>query len=219
MSDDLDTENTSSAFPLRWPISLPEDRSTEIIELDEERATEVFDALSSETARILMSRLTEEPHTASDLAEIGDTTVQNAKYHLEKFTDAGLVEVVDVWYSSRGSEMKVYGPTSKALVLHTGESPNETPLQEVLSQALTAVGILGITSLLIDWIARILVPAPERPSNGTANMSFGDSVNGIPDGGTGFPISPGLIFFLGGLLIVLLFGIRWYWQRRAHRPN
>jgi DNA-binding transcriptional ArsR family regulator len=216
-ADNLEQDDTSSAFPFRWPTSHGDDRPPEIVEFDEDRATEVIDALSSETARVLMSQLHDEPQTASDLAESGDTTVQNAKYHLDKFTEAGLVEVVDVWYSSRGAEMKVYGPTNRSLVLYTGESPNETPLGELLSQAVTAIGILGIASLVSDWIARTFAPAPKRTSNGATNIDLGTSINRTADGATGFPISPGFIFFLGGLFIILIVGIRWYCQTQPNR--
>ena len=131
--------------------------------------------------------------------------------------DAGLVEVVDVWYSSRGAEMKVYGPTNKALVLYTGESPTETPLRERLSQAVETVGFLGIASLLVDWVARTLAPAPRTSSNISLNGSLIDDPTNGP--ANVFPVSPGLLFFLGGLFILLLLGIRWYWQARIERST
>lgn len=211
MSDNLQQENSSSAFPLRWPTSPREDRHPEIVELGDERATEVFDALSSETARGLLSRLHDDPRTASDLADAVDTSVQNVQYHLKKFTNAGLVEVIDVWYSSRGTEMKVYGPTNKSLVLYTGESPNETPLRDMLSRLLGAVAVLGFASVLLDQLVRILAPGASEP----VSQSLDGVVNGASDatGSIGLPLSPGILFFVGGLFVLLLGLVWWYWRQ------
>jgi len=55
--------------------------------------------------------LYEEPQTASDIAKSLDMSVQNAKYHLDKLEEAGLIEIIDIWYSDRGREMNVYAPT------------------------------------------------------------------------------------------------------------
>lgn len=211
MSDDLEQKNASSAFPLRWPTSSREERRPEILELSDERATEVFDALSSETARRLLSRLHDDPCTASDLADSADTSVQNVQYHLKKFMSAGLVEVVDVWYSSRGTEMKVYSPTNKSLVLYTGESPNETPLRDILSRVLGAVAVLGFASVLLDQIVRALFPG----ASGPVSLNFDGTVNGASDatGSIGLPLSPGVLFFIGGLFIILLGLVWWYWRQ------
>jgi len=43
--------------------------------------------------------LYEEPQTASDIAKSLDMSVQNAKYHLDKLEEAGLIEIIDIWYS------------------------------------------------------------------------------------------------------------------------
>jgi DNA-binding transcriptional ArsR family regulator len=211
MSENQEQENTSSIFPLRWPTSAHEDRRPEIIELRDDQATEVFDALSSETARGLLSRLHDEPHTASDLASMADTSVQNVQYHLKKFTSAGLVEVVDVWYSSRGTEMKVYGPSNKSLVLYTGESPDETPLRDILSRVLGAVAILGFASTLLDQIVRALAPETSTPVSQNAD----EIVIGASDatGSIGLSLSPGILFFVGGLFVLLLGLVWWYWRQ------
>jgi len=71
--------------------------------------------------------LYEEPQTASDIAKSLDMSVQNAKYHLDKLEEAGLIEIIDIWYSDRGREMNVYAPTSSSIILFAGNS-NESGL-------------------------------------------------------------------------------------------
>lgn len=212
MSENTQQEDTKSAFPLRWPISVRTDRDTRLIEISDDGATAVFDTLTSETARELLSRLHNAPQTASDLAESVDTSVQNVKYHLQKFEDAGLVEVVDEWYSSRGTEMKVYGPSDNAIVLYTGKNLDNTSVRDGLSQVLGAVTVLGLASLAVDYLVRFLVGSGAPP---TADGPGGSSP---PSNPIGFEImdimiSPGMMFFVGGAFALGVGFLWWYWQQ------
>ncbi|MFB6300500.1 MAG: ArsR/SmtB family transcription factor [Halobacteriales archaeon] len=148
-----------------------------LVEIDDESADEVFAALSSTTARRIIAQLYEEPTTASDLAETVETSLQNVRYHLENLQDAGLIEVVDTWYSSRGTEMKVYAPTNEPLVVAAGQEESTGALKGALKRLLGAIGLLGIASLVLDRSLRTLgVPSPtvER-SGGGAGGDGGDS--------------------------------------------
>lgn len=211
MSENTQQEETRSAFPLRWPITVRTDRDTRLIEISDDGATAVFDTLTSETARELLSRLHTEPQTASDLAESVDTSVQNVKYHLQKFEDAGLVEVVDQWYSSRGTEMKVYGASDAALVLYTGKNLDKTSVRDGLSRVLGAVAVLGLASLVIDYLVRFLVGSGAPP---TADSPGSRSP---PSNPVGFEImdiliSPGMVFFVGGAFALAAGVLWWYWR-------
>lgn len=143
---------------------------------DEETADEVFAALSSETARNILSELYEEPTTASDLAESVDTSLQNARYHLDKLQSAGLVTEVDTWYSSRGTEMTVYAPTNDPLVVTAGGREHAAALRNAVKRLLGAIGILGLASLLINRVARDFGTTPEQP------VATGDTGGGQADG-------------------------------------
>jgi predicted transcriptional regulator len=90
--------------------------------LNGDQASDVLDALSSATARHILLALYDAPRPMSEVAEEVDTSVQNAKYHLDNLERADLVEVADTWYSSKGAEMDVYAPASGPLVLFAGES-------------------------------------------------------------------------------------------------
>jgi len=46
--------------------------------------------------------LYEEPQTASDIAKSLDMSVQNAKYHLDKLEEAGLIEIIDICIQIEG---------------------------------------------------------------------------------------------------------------------
>jgi DNA-binding transcriptional ArsR family regulator len=82
--------------------------------------------LSSETATEILAELSDEPTVASEVADRVGTSLQNAHHHLGRLREADLVRVVETWYSSRGSEMKVYAPVNERLVFAasgSGEDP------------------------------------------------------------------------------------------------
>ena len=141
-------------LPFRRSDATLEPRQPRLVELDDDVADEVFAALSAGTARDILKRLYHEPGTATDVAEAADTSLQNARYHLDKLQAAGLVEEVDTWYSSRGTEMTVYAPTNEPLVVAAGPDEQTSVLRSALGRLVGAVGVLGIASLAIDRLAR-----------------------------------------------------------------
>jgi DNA-binding transcriptional ArsR family regulator len=161
-------------LPFRRSDATVEPREPRLVELDDDTADDVFAALSAGTARDILKRLYREPGTATDVAEAADTSLQNARYHLEKLQSAGLVEAVDTWYSSRGTEMTVYAPTNEPLVVAAGPEDQTSVLRSALGRLVGALGVLGIASLLVDRIARF-GPAGLLPFGGTGGADGGDA--------------------------------------------
>jgi DNA-binding transcriptional ArsR family regulator len=170
----------SSLFPIRSDADTPEDRQPRVVELDSEEADRVFSALSSETARRIVARLEEEPGTQSDVAEDVDTSLQNVKYHLDNLQEAGIVEPVDTWYSSRGNEMTVYAPTDGPLVV-SGDREEASRVRQALSRFLGGVAVLAGGGLAVQTVAERL---GARTADDTAGVTGGGGVTGeTPDSG------------------------------------
>ncbi|SDJ34813.1 ArsR/SmtB family transcription factor [Natronorubrum texcoconense] len=267
-----------------------------IVDLEGEDADAVFSALSSTTARQIYARLDEEPGTPSDVAEAIDSSIQNVRYHLEKLEDAGLVSVVDTWYSSRGNEMSVYAATDGPLIV-TGDESAASRIREALSRFVGGIGALAGGSLLVhhgltrwaesatDSSGAGTAPAGTEPDDrdgadagesadstddaGTddsatdedasddfgaqqtdsedeemdeaasddADVAYddedaGETIDADPTAGDGAvepadgtaevaqtlfeTVPPGLIFFLGGLLVLTAVTLYWYWYRPAY---
>ncbi|WP_224333159.1 ArsR/SmtB family transcription factor [Haloprofundus halobius] len=123
-----------------------------VIGLDSDAADELLSALSSRTARRVLAELHEEPTTPAELAGRVDTSLQNVQYHLGNLEDAGIVEVVGTAYSEKGREMKVYGPSDRALVVVAGREAETNGLRALLSRLVGGVGVLGVASLAVDRI-------------------------------------------------------------------
>lgn len=209
----------STIFPLREKVSLDDGREPRLVDLDDDVADEVFKTLSSGTTRKIFSELHQSPQTASDLADVTETSVQNTQYHLEKLVDADLVEVVDTWYSERGTEMKVYAPTDDALVLFAGRDKQGT-LKSLLKRVAGIGGILLPASVVAGWIVGSDLLGGAAGGAGDTISASADGVSAASEAaraasaGADPALLAGLAFFLGGAFVLAVAGLAWYWRSR-----
>lgn len=183
-------------------------REAQIVGLDEQDAGDIFNALSSETTRDILTRLYDEPGTASEISEQIDSSLQNTKYHLDKLRGASLVEVADTWYSEQGNEMKVYAPTSKSIVLLAGSDNTKSTLREALNRFIGVFGVLVVGSVIVEKIIRTQAVNPYQVDRPSILPSW------IPSIEMGVFISPGFLFFTGGLIVLSVIMI---WAILDHR--
>ncbi|NEU57992.1 winged helix-turn-helix domain-containing protein [Halorussus sp. MSC15.2] len=239
-----------------------------VVGVDSDDADDLLAALQSETARDILGALYDDPATPSSLAEEVDTSIQNVRYHLERLENADLVEVADTVYSEKGREMNVYAPAAKPLVVFAGSDDDAPGVESALSRLLGALGVLGLSSLLVQRLfggrnaggavdtdltwqggdsaaatttvaENATAPGPNGGASGTAEsgrtvaeatqtaaqttQSAAESTGTFTEevarttttvteaGGaavSGLP--PGLLFFAGGVVVLLAFGVAWY---------
>ena len=217
-------------LPSTPDTSAVEDAEPRVIGLDSEDADDLIGALSSGTARELLTALHEDPATPSKLADRVDTSLQNAQYHLEKLEDADVIEVIDTAYSANGREMKVYAPANQPLVVFAGGEEKSTGLKAALTRLLGAFALLAGLSVLVQAVAGDLGalfggdagvgrPAPgpgEAPVAGNANNSTVETTTAATDAATSAAdaalnaVPPGVAFFLGGALVLAAGFAYWY---------
>ncbi|GGC56703.1 ArsR/SmtB family transcription factor [Haloferax sulfurifontis] len=192
-------------LPSTPDTSAADESSPRVIGLEDDEASELLSALSSGTARRVLAALHEEPTNAAELAERVDTSLQNVQYHLRKLDDAGLVEVVDTVYSEKGREMKVYAPADRPLVVVAAGEETRTGLASMLTSLLGGVAVLGLLSALVQWVASrglgVLGGAGGATESADATVST-MAAEAAPAAAQGVP--PGLAFFAGGLVILLV---------------
>lgn len=179
------------------------ERDPDVLAIDDAEADEVFSALSSATARSILTALFDRPRTTSELADEVDTSVQNVSYHLDNLRESDLVEVVETWYSDQGKEMNVYAPADEALVLFAGDGLSRSSLLDAVKRLVGFVGLFGLLSVVVDRLARRSVPSGEPLSPGAGNPARDPTVLVVP---------PGVLFFLGSLLALLVVGT-WVYYR------
>jgi len=192
-----------SLLPSRPDPAQSEDAEPRVIDVDSDDADDVLAALSSSTARELLTELHERPGPPSELAERVDTSVQNAQYHLEKLDKAGAIEVVDTAYSEKGREMDVYAPADEPLVIYVGDEEKGSALRTALSRLLGAVALLAAASLAVQGLVGDGLPwefggdsAPDGDGAAPAGNGngAGGNGNGAPagDDAASTPDGPGI---------------------------
>ncbi|MEF8813865.1 MAG: helix-turn-helix domain-containing protein [Halovenus sp.] len=110
---------SQTLLPMKGSVPTPS-RTDRHVNLSTGESTEVIDALAAESARDIFQAVCAEPMTTADIADVVGTSLQNVQYHLANLEEAGLVEVVDTWYSRKGREMQVYAGTTRRIVIGCG---------------------------------------------------------------------------------------------------
>lgn len=216
-------------LPLRSEVEVNTDEPR-VVNLDGEEAEAVFNALSSDTSREIYRALYSEPATASEVAETVETSVQNARYHLDKLQEAGLIDQVDTWYSSRGNEMAVYAATSGALIV-SGDRYKRSELRSMFETIMSSLAILAMFSVVAHYAILEYFTEPVS-SPDLENTASGESLDAYanvdPDaytrGAEATPspaeldfvvaevmtLPPGVLVFLGGLVVLGVVGTAYY---------
>jgi len=177
-----------------------------VLEMTEGDADEVLDALASDTGRATFQALFEEPRTPSEIADRVDTSVQNVHYHLSKLQAAGVVESVGTRLSEKGNEMTVYGPAADPIVLVGDASPTRRDdLRRAVSEWAAGVAVLGLTSLAVQVAADRLLGSASSSLFEPASLGVGE---GALLRGIELVAEPGVLFFLGGLVVFVAAALR-----------
>lgn len=192
-----------SLLPSSGPrVSTIQEGKLQVVGIKSEEMEKTVDALASDTARNLLAEIYEDPSVPSELAERLNMTLQRVSYHLDKLEEADLIRVVGTRYSEKGQEMKIYAPVDDPLVVFVGTEERKSSFIDLLKQLIPTIAILAIVSYTAQVLIELLRATPD----------------GIGPGGEPVPVepvvAPGILVFLGGLLVVGL-SIGWeIWQTR-----
>ena len=225
----------SRLFP-SLPDATPDDREPRVVGVDDEDADDLIAALSSETARRILTCLHDEPATKSEIAAEVDTSLQNVQYHLAKLDGADLVDVVDTTYSEKGREMDVYAAADEPLVLFAGGSEESAGIKSALTRLLGGYALIGLAAVFAQRVLAVAGPTAQvtrtTTGGGDATVAGGDGADAAESGDAAIEgtveyvvdpvaeyavslLEPGVVFFLGAALV---FTVAWaYWYRRARR--
>lgn len=199
-------------LPFQPEPSPDNEREPKILGFDSEAATEVLEALRSETARKIYTYLYTSSAPASSIAEDLELSLQNVRYHITNLKEAGLIEEIETWYSSRGNEMDVYAPTDSAVVLVASTEQSQSSARTALRQILSGVGILAGISLLIEVLLWELGFKLVRSVGEQSGPASGAPANGSTVAELLAPyLTLGTVTFVAGVTMLLLFGIiQWF---------
>ncbi|MDS0297495.1 winged helix-turn-helix domain-containing protein [Halogeometricum sp. S1BR25-6] len=175
--------DVADILPFRSDAGDDDDKEPRVVGLDGEEVSDLLSAISSETARSILSSLHEEPATPSEVADRADTSIQNAQYHLGRLEDAGLIEPGGTVYSEKGREMTVYAPADRALVVVAGREEDTSGLRSVLSRLLGGLGVVALGSVVVDRLTRTAAgPTVSLAGDGGGGGGEGGAAPGASDG-------------------------------------
>ncbi len=173
-------------LPSSSDVEPPSGGTPRVLGVDSDDADDLLGALSSDTARSLLSELHDQPATASELSERADTSLQNAQYHLKKLEDADLISPVDTIYSEKGREMTVYAPSDGPLILFAGKEEQTSGLKDVLSRVLGVAVLLGLISAAIQYaVSEGLLRIGEKATESSGGGGMGTIFDRIDGHGSG----------------------------------
>jgi DNA-binding transcriptional ArsR family regulator len=192
----------------------PDPDDPRVLDIEGADADRAFEALSSETARRILSVIYDQPRTPTEVrAEVG-TSLQNVHYHLDKLESADLIEPAGTGYSEKGNEMTVYAPRNEALVLFAGHDHDRSRLESLLGRVLSMVLVLVTATAAIALLTR------QRAQQAGADQGVSLASESAADGAGGVAAQPGLVetlladpaalFFLGGLVMLVAVTAYWY---------
>lgn len=179
-----------------------------VCRIHSDSATDTIDAISSDTAREILSLLHQQPLAVSELADHLDTTIPTVAYHVENLVDAGLVEEVDDCYSEKGRSMSVYAPVTDPLVF-VGSADRTEPVRSLLTRVAGAFVVLLVGSLLAQWAVTSLLLDARTPDVIRKSVSAGATEPAV------MPIPPGLLFLSGGTFVLAVVVVLWCLTTRA----
>lgn len=186
-----------------------EEKPLRTLFLDSDDAGELISSLSSQTARSILLKLHEDPATASELASHVGTSVQNVRHHLANLTDAGVVQVAETRYSSKGREMNVYAPAEEPLVVFVGNAEDsDEGFVDSLKRFIGAIGLLATASALIQLFVW-------TQTYGTGAEDILRVPSALEPTTTAMGIPAGALFFAGGALMLTIASAWRYHQRTA----
>lgn len=186
-----------SLLPSDKEVEPRQEGEIQILGVDDERTSELLNAISSDTAREILTEVYSDPATASEIANRTSGSVQNVSYHLGKLENAGAIEVADTRYSEKGHEMKIYAPADDPLVVFVGTEERQTGFLSRLKQLLSAFAAVIVTSFLIGVFV-------------DDSILFGIHTNASAGQSTGFPLAIG--FLIGGIFSILLISLWLGWR-------
>ncbi|MDE4907440.1 helix-turn-helix domain-containing protein [Methanogenium marinum] len=116
-----------------------------VLEPGDERAKKIGKAMASNTASDVLSTLSEDELTLSELSERLGQPITTLKYQIENLLDAGLVDIVRTRYSEKGRVVKVYGVRQQVVIM----SPGKGNLRDLLLKYTSLFALIICATLVL----------------------------------------------------------------------
>lgn len=149
---------------LNYPTRV--ESEVQIVSAEDEKIKLIGNMLFTDTSRKILRLLLQEELSAGQIAQKSEMLISLAMYHLEKLQQAGLVKITKTAKSSKGHEVKYYGPSKMVVVIFPKDSSSiaKRGIFGFLNKKcrLAIIGLAGIVSAMISQ------NVPLEPTHGDA---------------------------------------------------
>ncbi len=156
------------------------DENVVVVEQGSLEAQRIAKAMSSPTSADLFNALSEVPMSATALAERTELPLTTVKYHLENMLAAGLIEVSDTRWSTKGREMKIYAVKDQVVLIAPKKKVNVRGIMERYGVAAGAFAVICALGLAIPSTLLQMMPGGTAPLPGMEMKSMTGALSAPP---------------------------------------
>jgi len=121
-----------------------------LVDLNEAKTKKLAETITSDTSRKILNYLADKEHdTEQNVSNFLNLPISTVHYHLQKLTEAKLVEIQEFHYSVKGREVNHYQLANKYIIIAPGKvSGLKQKLKGLLPAALAAAGISAVIKVI-----------------------------------------------------------------------
>lgn len=188
-----------------------------LFDLQDDKSKEIATLLSNESARKILSYLSEHPASESDLSKALNIPLSTVHYNVQNLLRNELIMIKDSLYSQKGNKIHVYETARRAIVL----APKNSSFWSLARGPLSFIGIAGVISLILYYTSPpTLVESLQAGQQAMMDSAVAESET-FAAKALAAPAAPpipdhniALWFFAGAVLVaVLSFGYN-YWRMK-----
>ncbi|MBU0460356.1 MAG: helix-turn-helix domain-containing protein [Nanoarchaeota archaeon] len=128
-----------------------------LVDLNEKKTKKLAETITSDTSRKILNYLAEKEHeTEANVAKELDIPISTVHYHLQKLTEAKLIDVDEYHYSPKGREVNHYKLANKYIIIAPKKiSGLKEKLKGILPVGLIALGISAVIKAVQMFTGRV----------------------------------------------------------------
>ena len=187
-----------------------------LFSLDDEKAKNLGDVISSSTARKIVNFLAEQEASETEISKSLGLALNTAEYNLKKLLEAGIIEKSKKFFwSKKGKKINIYKVANKLIVI----APKKSRVYSKLKSVVPVVLISAILTAFIAWYSRTRV-FMQKAAEKTVEKA-GEEIATTTTAGevaeklteTVLVYQPIWLWFLIGSLVAIIAFLIWNWKR------
>ena len=121
-----------------------------LVDLNETKTKKLAETITSNTSRKILNHLTEKDHdTENNISKELNIPISTIHYHLQKLTEAKLIEVKEFHYSEKGREINHYKLANKYIIIAPKKvSGLREKLKGILPVTIASISIAAIIKFI-----------------------------------------------------------------------